>query len=398
MVDKSKFKVGGNLAVTPGAVVFRSEHLELIQYAPQTADGPARRCSSCRRRSTSTTSSTSRPAGAWSSSWSPQGHQVFVVSWRNPTAAQRRTGGSRPTSQALEEAMRRDARDHRLADSCNVARRLLRRHHARPRCWRYLAARAAASTGSLADALRARSSTLRHGDTLDGPRRPLRDARAGAHALARARRARRQDLARVFAWLRPNDLIWNYWVNNYLLGKTPPAFDILYWNADTTRPAGRLHRDFLELSDRNALTGRRADDRRPRDRPRREVDLRHLRRRRRDRPHHAVGGLLPTAAARRQTRPSCSVQRATSSAVNPPGNPKAHFLTNDGAHATPEASSPAPRRHTPAAGGRTGTPGWRARRRARAHRARRGSGGARHSATRPAPTCARPREAPGAAT
>src|SRR6202042_2824392 len=62
-----------------------------------------------------------------------------------------------------------------------------------------------------------------------------------------------RSLAEVFAWLRPNDLIWNYWVNNYLLGKKPAAFDILFWNADTTRMTAGLHRDFLELGAGNTL-------------------------------------------------------------------------------------------------------------------------------------------------
>src|SRR6202041_624828 len=62
-----------------------------------------------------------------------------------------------------------------------------------------------------------------------------------------------RSLAEVFAWLRPNDLIWNYWVNNSLLGRTPPPFDILFWNADTTRMTARLHRDFLQLGVANAL-------------------------------------------------------------------------------------------------------------------------------------------------
>ena len=77
-------------------------------------------------------------------------------------------------------------------------------------------------------------------------------------ALAVADSARRgyldgRALAGVFAWLRPNDLVWNYWVSNYLLGKDPPAFDILFWNADTTNMPAGLHRDFVRLALENAL-------------------------------------------------------------------------------------------------------------------------------------------------
>jgi polyhydroxyalkanoate synthase len=56
-----------------------------------------------------------------------------------------------------------------------------------------------------------------------------------------------QELARAFAWLRPNDLIWNYWVNNYLIGNDPAAFDVLYWNNDSTRLPAKLHSDMLSI-------------------------------------------------------------------------------------------------------------------------------------------------------
>jgi polyhydroxyalkanoate synthase len=81
-----------------------------------------------------------------------------------------------------------------------------------------------------------------------------RTADAAAAVSARKGYLDGRTLAEVFAWLRPGDLIWNYWVNNYLLGKSPPAFDILFWNADVTRMPARLHRDFLELAVENALT------------------------------------------------------------------------------------------------------------------------------------------------
>jgi polyhydroxyalkanoate synthase len=60
-------------------------------------------------------------------------------------------------------------------------------------------------------------------------------------------------LGSTFAWLRPNDLVWNYWVNNYLLGNDPPAFDILAWNADTTRLTTSFHQQMLDMVGENQM-------------------------------------------------------------------------------------------------------------------------------------------------
>jgi polyhydroxyalkanoate synthase len=63
-----------------------------------------------------------------------------------------------------------------------------------------------------------------------------------------------RQMGSAFTWLRPDDLVFNYWVNNYLMGEQPPAFDILAWNADGTNLPGALHGQFLDIFRDNLLT------------------------------------------------------------------------------------------------------------------------------------------------
>ena len=129
-------------------------------------------------------------------------------------------------------------------------------------------------------------------------------------------------LASVFAWLRPNDLVWNYVINNYLLGKEPPAFDILYWNQDTVRLAAGLHRDFVRLALDNALAAaRRLPGARLRRRSRPRSILRQLHRRGLGRSHRAVAQKrlpLDPAARRSDSRFVLSTSGHIQALINPP--------------------------------------------------------------------------------
>jgi polyhydroxyalkanoate synthase len=136
-----------------------------------------------------------------------------------------------------------------------------------------------------------------------------------------------RDMARIFAWLRPNDLVWNYFVNNYLLGNDPPAFDILYWNDDTTRLPARLHADLLDLAFLAEPPAELA-----------KIDC----------DTYVVAGMtdhiVPWDAAYRTTQlvggRSTFVLSSSGhiqSLVNPPGNPKARYYTGDGTPEDPEA-------------------------------------------------------------
>ncbi len=142
----------------------------------------------------------------------------------------------------------------------------------------------------------------------------------------------------MFAWLRPNDLIWNYWVSNYLMGKTPPAFDILFWNADATNLPAALHRDFLELALDNSLTkpGAATVLGTPIDLSKITVDS------------YVVAGIAdhitPWQNAYRTAnllgsdpRFVLSTSGHIAALVNPPGNEKASFRINDELPEEPEA-------------------------------------------------------------
>ncbi len=165
----------------------------------------------------------------------------------------------------------------------------------------------------------------------------LASRRAVEAARARSLRAgvlSGDDMAKVFAWLRPNDLVWNYWVNNYLLGENPPAFDILFWNNDTTRLPAGLHSDFLDLYLTNGLVEGTLDVLgTPADLGKVVCDT------------FVVAGytdhIIPWDGAYRTTQLMGGASQFVLSngghiqaILNPPGNPKASYLTSDELPAT----------------------------------------------------------------
>ena len=239
-VDMSAFKVGENLANTPGAVVFRNDLVELIQCAPMTPKVRKRPLLLTPPQINKFYAMDLSPEKSLVRFLLESGVQTFCVSWRNPTVANRDWGLDTYTA-ALDEAVDavRDiagSDDITMTGTCSggitSAAYLATLGLAKIKnlilfvCLLDTDTAAENAFGSLItpETMVAAKKTSQLQGVLDG-----------------------QDLARMFAWMRPNDLIWNYWVNNYLLGNAPPAFDILYWNADTTRLPARLHGDFIDL-------------------------------------------------------------------------------------------------------------------------------------------------------
>ena len=242
-VKKSAFKVGENLARTPGAVVFRNPLVELIQYAPTTASVRKRPLVITPPQINKYYAMDLSPDKSMVQFLLNSGIQTFCISWRNPTAAQRDWGLDTYVA-SLDEAV--DAvREVTSADNVSMM----------GSCSGGITA--AAYLGTLVGRNKHKIKnmvlavcvldTATTGDSAFGSLVTPETMRAAKEASRLRGVLDGHDLARMFAWMRPNDLIWNYWVNNYLLGKEAPAFDILFWNADTTRLPARLHSDYIDL-------------------------------------------------------------------------------------------------------------------------------------------------------
>jgi len=239
-VDMAAFKVGESLANTPGAVVFRNELIELIQYAPTTPKVWKRPLVMTPPQINKFYAMDLSPDKSIVRFLLESGVQTFCVSWRNPTAENRDWGLAAYVA-ALDDAV--DAvceitasDDVSMMGTCSGGITSAA----------YLATLGVTKIKNLILAV-CMLDTDTASDSAFGSLITPETMTAAKEASRLRGVLDGQDLARMFAWMRPNDLIWNYWVNNYLLGNAPPAFDILYWNADTTRLPARLHGDYIDL-------------------------------------------------------------------------------------------------------------------------------------------------------
>lgn len=247
MVDSRPFVPGETMAATPGAVVFRNPVIELIQYTPTTKRVHARPVFVVPPQINRYYVLDLAPGRSLVEHLVAQGHQVFLVSWRNPGPEQRDWNLDTYLAALLE------ASDAALEITGSDDLNLL------GVCAGGITS--AALLGHLAAVGDERVNSASFLVTiLDWDVPSTVGTMVSGPVLGAAKRASRSKgvldgdaLGKLFAWLRPNDLVWNYWVNNYLMGKNPPAFDVLAWNVDATNLPAELHHDFLTMAAENSL-------------------------------------------------------------------------------------------------------------------------------------------------
>jgi polyhydroxyalkanoate synthase subunit PhaC len=256
MTDESAFEVGRNLAITPGSVVFRNELIELIQYAPtkkRVFKRPLLIVPPCINKYYVLDL---QPDNSLVRFAVDQGHTVFIISWRNITAELAGTTWDDYIEKGVLSAV---AAAQQIASSKTI--------NALGFC---VGGTLLASTLAVSAARRdvhvasvtLLATMLDFADPGDIGVYISREALAAREPMLLAGgRVAGSELASAFASLRPNELVWNYVVGNYLKGQTPPPFDLLYWNGDSANLPGPMYVSYLRnmyienrLSEPDALT------------------------------------------------------------------------------------------------------------------------------------------------
>ncbi len=245
MTDETVFKVGGNLALTPGEVVFRNELIELLHYMPTQKNVHQRPLLIVPPCINKYYILDLKPENSFVGHAVNAGFDVYLVSWRNvPDALKALTW-----EDYLEEGVLTaidEVRDHAGAETINtlgfcVGGTILS-----------CALAVLAARGELDDFVESATylTTLLDFSEPGDIKAYLGEStfQLRAQQLTKDGEAglmKGSELAQSFASLRANDLIWNYVVNNYLKGQDPPAFDLLYWNGDSTNLPGPMYLYYL---------------------------------------------------------------------------------------------------------------------------------------------------------
>ena len=269
--DESVFEVGRNVATTEGAIVFENELFQLIEYKPLTAkvyERPILFVPPCINKFYILDL---QPENSFIRYTVGQGHRVFVVSWRNPDDSMARFTWDQYIEDAAIRAIA-EVRDITGAETINtlgfcVGGTILATALA------VLAARGEKPAASMT----LLTTFLDFSETgvlalfIDEASVQLREMTLGPASPNGGSLLKGQELASTFSFLRPNDLVWNYVVGNYLKGETPPPFDLLYWNSDGTNLPGPmfcwyLRNTYLEnnlvVPDKLTVCGEKVDLRR----------------------------------------------------------------------------------------------------------------------------------------
>ena len=246
-VKRADFKVGGNIATTAGSVVLRTERFELLQYQPATGkvrETPMLVIAPPIGKYYFLDLSAGRSLVQFAVA---KGFQTFIISWKNPQQEHGQWGLDDYVKSQLEavDAVCAIAGSKKLNITAfcagGIITTLMLSHMAAMKDKRVNAA--AFGVMLLDFDTEAPIGALKSKKLIDVARK--RSQKHGIHTAS--------ELASVFTWMRPNDLVWNYWTNNYLSGQDPPSFDILAWSVDGTNLPGKLHTQFLEIFESNPL-------------------------------------------------------------------------------------------------------------------------------------------------